>query len=938
MLKRFSFNLSIARHKSIKVQDVWNRKLGRLLPHLSSLLITLAIAVPQTLQGANESVIKPAKNPDLLVETRIVERGQVDKWGHPAGVSSGAVEASIELAGAESVVAIQPGELELFIIPDNSMQERSSPGSVYVSDLLFYLSSPEGELNLTDGMYYEFLIDGTWHRREEINDLLKSIMGFSADVLPALLSLVPYLGPTIGVLQAVVATKQWADATEPDWEAIWKVKSNFDVYPLPMPPLTFSQSCPRAVKIHIPINANANPSKWVLRLERLVLRPFQGGSDRYHTFPEESWEIDFGRQPTLKTAAIVPSPVLNYEEKVTPLEMGLFGNFKLKLKAEFEGRASASDHILRVDVEPIVEGTVASDHTFELLDIAFALEIPKGEGGILGFPRFYDGSGQQLVKPESQKYAQGMDALRSWLGVAVDAGLKRLDKVTKTKYGKAVSLGKVFVAAGNGLGAFGEQDTFEKNLSLVWSYENQYDRYQLPKYNLNSSSRGSIEIPFEFYTPKPSVLTLYFTGTVREWIKPSGMITSASVTDNIVDFAYAVPLQCSPVLSPSVSSQSIVLIFDCSGSMSSRAEGDPSGRPKIEVAKEALKQVLSAAPASGVEWALITCQGNEPSTLLRFSTDNSSITGAITPIQAQGGTPLGRAILNAIDLIDRDGTSPAGQIVLLSDGMATDGNAAVEAAKSIKERNELLFKQLNPGQGGRTWGWMNIFLPSQAYAQGNTTPVQKMIALSAVAFGMEQTSFVKLKELVDLAGGNLYEANNAQSLFQTLAQATSKAEAQQILSPQAVVAVQTQSAGGGTTPPREIKGIHVALAIVLAAMILVLSATIIAKPAQRWIQARHQSRASIVDRGTNASTRLDSRVSSIGRSGECDLILNDPLVSAVHAKILSTKTGFELVDNASENGTWVNGTLVTRVRLRHGDHIRIGETELLFLEERPGHR
>jgi len=151
-------------------------------------------------------------------------------------------------------------------------------------------------------------------------------------------------------------------------------------------------------------------------------------------------------------------------------------------------------------------------------------------------------------------------------------------------------------------------------------------------------------------------------------------------------------------------------------------------------------------------------------------------------------------------------------------------------------------------------------------------------------------------------------------------------------------AIQPQSTGGVATPPRKIRGIHVALAIVLAAMILVLSAMIIAKPAQRWIQARNQPMACIVDRGTKASTRLDSKVLSIGRSGACDLMLNDPLASAVHAKILSTGTGFELVDNASENGTWVNGELVTHTRLWHGDHIKIGETELLFLIERSEHK
>ena len=61
----------------------------------------------------------------------------------------------------------------------------------------------------------------------------------------------------------------------------------------------------------------------------------------------------------------------------------------------------------------------------------------------------------------------------------------------------------------------------------------------------------------------------------------------------------------------------------------------------------------------------------------------------------------------------------------------------------------------------------------------------------------------------------------------------------------------------------------------------------------------------------------------IGRSAECDLVLNGETVSRVHAVIRRAANGF-LIEDRSRNGTWVNGIRVRERLLRDGDQVRIG--------------
>jgi predicted component of type VI protein secretion system len=72
----------------------------------------------------------------------------------------------------------------------------------------------------------------------------------------------------------------------------------------------------------------------------------------------------------------------------------------------------------------------------------------------------------------------------------------------------------------------------------------------------------------------------------------------------------------------------------------------------------------------------------------------------------------------------------------------------------------------------------------------------------------------------------------------------------------------------------------------------------------------------------------------IGRLKACDVCLGDANASRQHAAIESEGTGWALVDLGSTNGTLVNGAKVDRVRLRDGDVITVGISELMYHEPR----
>ena len=72
---------------------------------------------------------------------------------------------------------------------------------------------------------------------------------------------------------------------------------------------------------------------------------------------------------------------------------------------------------------------------------------------------------------------------------------------------------------------------------------------------------------------------------------------------------------------------------------------------------------------------------------------------------------------------------------------------------------------------------------------------------------------------------------------------------------------------------------------------------------------------------------------TIGRSQESEIFLDDVTVSRSHATIeyVEQNSHFEIADRSSLNGTYINGSVVEKVNLSHGDQVQIGKFHLLFI-------
>jgi hypothetical protein len=76
---------------------------------------------------------------------------------------------------------------------------------------------------------------------------------------------------------------------------------------------------------------------------------------------------------------------------------------------------------------------------------------------------------------------------------------------------------------------------------------------------------------------------------------------------------------------------------------------------------------------------------------------------------------------------------------------------------------------------------------------------------------------------------------------------------------------------------------------------------------------------------------LDGPIAVLGRSRDCDCVLNDANVSRRHAELRRGSTGdWQIVDLGSTNGVKVNGRQVDASRLGPGDEVLLGTVRFIF--------
>ena len=92
----------------------------------------------------------------------------------------------------------------------------------------------------------------------------------------------------------------------------------------------------------------------------------------------------------------------------------------------------------------------------------------------------------------------------------------------------------------------------------------------------------------------------------------------------------------------------------------------------------------------------------------------------------------------------------------------------------------------------------------------------------------------------------------------------------------------------------------------------------------------------VVHRGANRGSRylISEERTSIGRSPESEIFLDDVTVSRSHAVIERNGSAFSLNDLGSLNGTYINNQSLKTSPLTCGDEIQIGKFHLIFVSAR----
>jgi pSer/pThr/pTyr-binding forkhead associated (FHA) protein len=77
---------------------------------------------------------------------------------------------------------------------------------------------------------------------------------------------------------------------------------------------------------------------------------------------------------------------------------------------------------------------------------------------------------------------------------------------------------------------------------------------------------------------------------------------------------------------------------------------------------------------------------------------------------------------------------------------------------------------------------------------------------------------------------------------------------------------------------------------------------------------------------------LDAGQTTIGRSPDCGIFLDDVTVSRKHAVLTRRGAEFSIEDQGSLNGTFVNRRRIESGALEDGDEVQIGKYRLTFLD------
>ena len=92
----------------------------------------------------------------------------------------------------------------------------------------------------------------------------------------------------------------------------------------------------------------------------------------------------------------------------------------------------------------------------------------------------------------------------------------------------------------------------------------------------------------------------------------------------------------------------------------------------------------------------------------------------------------------------------------------------------------------------------------------------------------------------------------------------------------------------------------------------------------------------LLDPNGHRKCSLDQDLMTVGRSESADIKVDGDFISRIHSRILRIGMDSVIEDAGSKNGTRVNGDIVQRHVLKHGDLVRVGTANFRFVDSASG--
>ena len=492
---------------------------------------------------------------------------------------------------------------------------------------------------------------------------------------------IPYIGQLLSFSELSENTVNLLNQNPVEWQDDWDNESNYDIYTIPKP---------RNVKFNL-----ENGSEFKSYLIEIPVTKLKDGKLFLKMNFASTLHYDDGPSSNISyifDSIIIPLDDRNMKSKINHITKSIDDSINLT----YQGNNMINARVTSDGTDNIIHlNLTTADENFDINTAEISIVAPRNTLKVAAVPQALDENGN----PVSQKvYNEALDdVILGWnlffLGLGANVS------------GLSADLGgnpfSVMSSGFEGVKTYLESlniRSFPDFIRTTHQFNNRYDRFILPPLQNNQENNSiDLSIPVEVY--ESNDFTINFV------IKSQGWTNTNSQKER--QFLHVIPIKIQTQSQLNNSSNTIGLLIDSSGSMSSN---DPQ-----DIRKQALKMIFSNRLSLNERIYIIDF--DESARRLNQNAVNYSseeLCSAVDWIDSSGGTDIQSALQCMRTNLNNDGISSNSQVVLLSDGLDqsdyrtecewyAQNNISVHTISLIGNSNEILLQDIAVMTNGSYW-------------------------------------------------------------------------------------------------------------------------------------------------------------------------------------------------------------------------------------------